>query len=398
MMIGDRIRQARLAVGATLDEVAELLAAQSTPITKAGLSKYEKNKSVPPQTFLVQLAKVLKVKPSFFITEPEFTASWHAFRKQTRFPKRLQEHVRAAAEQRIESQLWLMTILHPDELPKFPKRISVEELADVELAAEALRKKWSLGQQTIGCLVDVVESFGVVVVPHEGIERGRQFDGLSGTINDKFPVAVISTSVPDDRVRYTLAHELGHLVMDCGDTSEEEEEAFAHRFASAFIVPESVMRRELGSSRRSVALREFAVLKQKHGLSMQNLIRRAYDLEIISQGHYSSLFRQFSSMGWRKSEPVEFVSDESPKRFLQMVLRAVAEGIINEKKAEQMLPGSTKTIQPTEFSLTASEIRRLSPKQRTEILQEAASKAYDDYCSDSALLDFEAMSEDDLCA
>ena len=83
-MIGDRIKQARLAKGATLEEVAQLLTDRDAPITKAGLSKYEKNKSIPSQTFMIQLANVLSVKPSFFVAEPEFVAIWHAFRKQSK--------------------------------------------------------------------------------------------------------------------------------------------------------------------------------------------------------------------------------------------------------------------------------------------------------------------------
>ena len=69
-MISDRMRQARLALGATLEQIAEDLTAAGVPITKAGLSKYEKGKSTPNQTFLIALAKRLNVKPSFFVTEP----------------------------------------------------------------------------------------------------------------------------------------------------------------------------------------------------------------------------------------------------------------------------------------------------------------------------------------
>ena len=108
--------------------------------------------------------------------------------------------------------------------------------------------------------------------------------------------------------------------MDTSSVDDKQEEAFARRFATALIVPAEVMKKELGENRRKVALREFAVLKQKYGLSMQGLIRRAADLGIISQAHYTSLCRQFSANGWRKKEPVDFESGEKPRRLLQMVL------------------------------------------------------------------------------
>ena len=44
-MIGDRIRQARLAAGMTQEEVVEHLARAGHQITKAALSKYEKEES-----------------------------------------------------------------------------------------------------------------------------------------------------------------------------------------------------------------------------------------------------------------------------------------------------------------------------------------------------------------
>ena len=73
----------------------------------------------------------------------------------------------------------------------------------------------------------------------------------------------------------SLAHELGHLVMDCRGVKSKEEEKLAHRFAAAFIVPAAVARRELGPRRRSLNLAELALLKGKHGLSMQGWARRA---------------------------------------------------------------------------------------------------------------------------
>ena len=395
-MISERIRQARLALGATLEEIASKLTESGTSITKAGLSKYENGKSVPGQTFMIALAKQLNVKPSYFITERTYEMNWHAFRKQARLPSKFQLHVKASAERKVEAQLWLMSILHPDEEPCFPKPTLVSNYAQVEESAERLRETWRLQNQTIGCLVELAESHGVIVVAHTGLERDRQFDGLSGIVNRRFPVAVISTSVPDDRIRYTLAHELGHLVMDCGDATEKEEEDFAHRFASAFIVPEAVMKKELGNKRRNVALREFAVLKQKHGLSMQCLVRRARDLDIVSQAHYTSLFRQFSSLGWRKKEPVDFNSGETPKRLLQMILRSLAEGIISEQRAEQLLPDCTKQDPTRNQTLKANELRQMSRDQRTDILKAAALEAQGDYVSRGELMDFEAFSEDDL--
>ena len=46
-MIGERIRQARLLAGLTQETVAHRLTEKGHPATKAVISKYENNKSVP---------------------------------------------------------------------------------------------------------------------------------------------------------------------------------------------------------------------------------------------------------------------------------------------------------------------------------------------------------------
>ncbi len=117
---------------------------------------------------------------------------------------------------------------------------------------------------------------------------------------------------PDDRRRYNLAHELGHLLMRCEDVSSKEEEKLANRFASALLVPASVAKHELGKKRKRIDLNELAILKLKYGFSMQGWVRRAFDLEIIDAGQYKTLCVMFSRNHWKKIEPTKFVGNEAP--------------------------------------------------------------------------------------
>lgn len=395
-MIGHRLRQARLAAGLTLEAVAQKMHDEGQPITRAGLSKYEQGKSTPRQTVLFTLGKVLNVRSTYFVTEPTAVIEWVAFRKQSRLSKGRQSHVRASATQIVESHLWLEATLFPNERPAFPKRQSVANVEDVENAAERLRQKWEVGQGPIDSLTKLIEDRGGVVVSFD--EFGTEFDGLSGWANKTVPVVVVNGTVPDDRLRYNLGHELGHLFMDCGEVDEKDEEKLAHRFASALLIPPAVMRRELGAKRRRIAIREFGILKRKHGLSMQSLIRRAFDLEIIEASHYRKLCTDISSFGWRKQEPVKFVGDEKPSRLIQMTLRALSEGVISQDRAEQVCPaiadepslrgGIAEPLSPT-------RLRRLPREQRDRILREAAKKAEEEYRQNRKLTDFEAFSEED---
>jgi Zn-dependent peptidase ImmA (M78 family)/transcriptional regulator with XRE-family HTH domain len=399
-MIGDRMRQARLAAGLTLDEVAQHMESLGHPITKAGLSKYERNKSTPAQAFLVAVGKVLKVKASFFLGQPSVSIEWLAFRKHAKMARSSQEQVKAFAVQVVEAHVWLQRTLYPNERAVFPKAERVHSAVDAERAAQRLRTEWRLGEAPIDRLTRAAEDHGGIVVAHSGIQTEREFDGLAGWADQTVPITVVAADVPDDRVRYTLAHELGHLLMDCAEVDPKEEERMAHRFASALIIPATAIRRELGSRRRRVAMQEFAILKRKYGLSMQSLVRRAFDLEIIEAPQYKTLCAQFGQFGWKKKEPVEYLGEEKPARLLQMTLRALTERIITGERAEQICPGCT-TGTPVEAGkreepMSPSALRKLPRDQRDAILAAAARKAEHEYVHIPELTDFEAFGEEDL--
>lgn len=397
-MIGDRIRQARLAAGMTQDEVVAQLAGAGRPITKAALSKYEKRKSEPRQALLVLLGRVLRVKPNYFFSEPALTVKWLAFRKQTKLSKGRQERIKAYVEEVVERQAWLQETLYSGQHASFPKPVKVQVPEDAEEVSQTLRKAWRLGDAPIDSLVEMVEDKGGFVVEHP--EAGIQFDGLSGRAGGR-PVVVVNTGTTVDRCRYNVAHELGHILTNCPQLSEKNQEAIAHRFAAALLVPARVARRELGDKRRHLSFAELGVLKQKYGLSMQAWIRRAKDLEIISDSVYKSLCIDFSSRGWRQKEPFDYHGHEKPKRLVQMAVRAVAEGIISPDEANRICAGcgtdALAVVREMEDSaLSPTKLSRLPREQRLQALAEAAAQAEKEYRTNPELTDYDAFGEDDL--
>jgi Zn-dependent peptidase ImmA (M78 family) len=114
-------------------------------------------------------------------------------------------------------------------------------------------------------------------------------------------------------------------------------EKAAHRFAAAFLVPEAAARFELRGRRVDLSLYELHLLKHKYGLSMQAWIYRARDLGIISLAKAKVLFMTFGSKGWRKQEPGDVITPEIPRRFERLVMGALADGLISESRAEELL-------------------------------------------------------------
>jgi Zn-dependent peptidase ImmA (M78 family)/transcriptional regulator with XRE-family HTH domain len=396
-VIGDRIRQARLAVGLTQDQVVERLAKAGHPITKAALSKYEKKKSEPKQTLLVLLGRVLGVKPSYFISEPTLAIEWLAYRKQTKLSKSKQEQIKAYAEVVVEHQAWLQATFYPKQSASFPKPINGRSAEDAERASQRLRKSWGLGDAPIDSLVEMVEDKGGFVVQYR--ESGVEFDGLSGRVSGR-PVIVVNPGTHLDRCRYNVAHELGHVLTSCPDVSEKEQEFVAHRFAASLLVPASVAFQELGEKRRHVDFGELGVLKKKYGLSMQAWVRRAKDLEIISESIYKSLCIEFSSRGWRQHEPIDYQGHEEPKKLIQMTRRAVAEGIISPDEANRICEGCGNdpitAVHQVENSISPTALLRLPRGERLQRLAAAAAQAEKEYRGNPGLTDFNAFGENDL--
>ncbi len=395
-MIGDRIRQARIASGMTQDEVVEALAAEGVSLTKAGLSKYERGGSTPKPSVMRAIGRVLGVDASYFLEEPAIQVRWLAFRKASRLGKAKQERVKALAESHLEVVLSLRHALEPatDEAP-LPPRTPVREPEEAERASRLLREHWRLGDQPIESVTAAIEDGGGVVV--EAGSEDDLFDGLSGWANETVPVVVVSSAVSDDRRRFSLAHELGHLFMDVPKVDRKTEEKLAHRFAAAFLVTAATARRELGTKRRHLDVLELAMLKRKHGLSMQAWIFRAADLGIIEQSHARTLFAEMSARGWRREEPGDFQGHERPQKLRQLTIRALAEGLLTQLQAERICPGVTRNIdeQVPVGPLDARSVLRMPKEERDRLMEQAAALVADEYEDGGGLSGLESLSEED---
>ena len=343
-MIGARIRQARLKADLTLDALRDTLQEQGYSITKAALSKYERDQSRVPATLLFKMARVLDVGMDYFLDQrAEVPIAFERFRKKARFGVRKQDQLKASVRDQVELYLELQDLVgEPVESPwsDFPRR-PVATPWEAEEAAQALRKEWKLGEAPLESVCQLLEDKGFIVLGQGG--AGDGFDGLSGVVGEppRWGLVIYDPAKPKDRLRLSLAHELGHLMMDHPDDVEDKErEGLAYRFAGSFLVPPGVARRELGSRRNFLELEELAILKQKYGLSMLAWIRRAHDLGIIADNQYRTWCQVFAMRQWRFQEPAGYENPvERPTRRLRMTLRALGEGRITPKQADRLCPG-----------------------------------------------------------
>lgn len=397
-MIGQRIRQARLAGRLSLDDVVERLRGLGQSISKQCLSNYERDKRTPLASTLILLGMALSVKPSYFMAEPQVSIAWAGYRCQSHLGKRQREEIEAYAQSVAERQMFLQTTLFPNDLARLPERRKVSSGEQAEEAAEDLRACWQLGNDPIDSLTQTIENNGGIVAMYPMGDIG--FDGLSGYVNDGFPLIVVNKDVADDRLRFDLGHELGHLIMDSAGLEPKEEERLAHRFAGALLAGKDAVFQELGERRQTIRLDELALVKRKYGLSMQALLFRVRDLGIIGNHTFQAAFKEFSLRGWRKEEPVGFNGNEEPTRLEQLTLRALAEGVIMPWEAEELCPGCTQGMEEEGDDLgrvnLPSEFLKLPRSERSRLMEEASKMAEKAYREDPELTDFEAFGEKDL--
>lgn len=166
------------------------------------------------------------------------------------------------------------------------------------------------------------------------LEGPEGFDGFSCWANGLIPVIAFNANTTGDRQRFSLAHELGHLVLD--PVAEIDIEKTAHRFAGAFLVPAQTVYAELGRKRSNLGFAELLMLKREYGMSIQAWIMRVFDLSIIDERTYSALYRKLSVRGWRKEEP-NGVCKETPQRLRLLVYQALAENLITPSYAATLL-------------------------------------------------------------
>ena len=380
-MVGKRLKRFRLARGMSLDD---LEAAIDGLVSKQALSKYERGKMQAKASTLNRIAIALGIKSAQLWGEPSCRVEWVAYRKHARLGKKEQERLQSFVAEVLEKRVLLLERMGERKILELPiQNFSVHKLKDAEQAAFALRQRWNLGIDPVANLVGVLEDHFIHIIE---VDASEAFDGISAVVrdNDKNVLAAaIATrrGIPGDRHRLNIAYELGHLTLNLEEDEEGVDvEKAAFRFGAAFLVPAEELRREVGEKRNCIQSEELQYLKWRYGMSIQAILFRLKDLQIITAAHYKQWCMEVNKLGWKKREPIE-IPPEKPKWFHQQVFRALSEGLIEEGEAEQLLNDALET------SLSRSLIEHraffeLPTDLRRSLLREQAKQMADYYQHD----------------
>jgi Zn-dependent peptidase ImmA (M78 family)/DNA-binding XRE family transcriptional regulator len=345
-MIGRKLKVARSAAGLSLRALSDAI---GNRVSAQAIGKYERDEDMPGSGVLLVLAEALDVSIDYLLSADELALEGVDFRKKAVASAREEAKLEARTLHLLERYLELEDLLNLRSVDWEQPRSAphpVADIRDAEDAARSVREDWGLGNDPIPKFAELLEERGIKVLSVDLDD----IDGLAAKVRrkdrDAARVIVIKKGSWSERKRFNLAHELGHMVI-APEAGVDEEKA-AHRFAGAFLMPADVIRSEVGAHRSSISIAELVALKERFGVSIQALAYRCKDLGILNQAAVGKLFRVFADRGWRSppyAEPALMEPEvEEPRRFERLCYRALAEGVIGEARAAELLGISVREL------------------------------------------------------
>lgn len=276
--------------------------AEKTQISQGSLSKVEQGLKPVNAALIEQFSQALDCPPTFFFQpEREYGPPMSAhpmYRKRASVGQRVLDKVIAEFNVRISHvRTLLRSVDISPELP-LPSYDPDDYAGGVEEVADAVRRAWYLPWGPVASVIECLERAGCVVVACE-MDHAR-IDAASYRLPGLPPIIFVNRALGGDRLRFTLAHELGHLVMHPTPTPDMEQQADA--FASAFLMPAA----DIGPELEGLTLAKAAAMKPIWKVSIGALIYRASDLGAVRPTQVDYLWKVRAAKGWSTREPQAF--------------------------------------------------------------------------------------------
>lgn len=330
--IGRNLKRIRIIKNLSLKEAGNLLNMSATAV-----AKYEKGEILPDSKKVIDFANAYNVKSiellkNYNIPKMKFTS----FRKKKRLTGQNLELLEDLIQNEVAKHLEIIELNNINEDSIKLKKYLCNNLEDAEIAANDFRNYIKISnKQPISDLINILENLGIIIIQIKNPDnRFDDFDGLAEIV-DNIPVIVLLADIKDGaRQRFTIAHELGHLVLNICD-NELNEEKLCNRFASALLMPKEATINEFGFSREKINFFELMAFKNEFKVSYTAIAYRLKDLKIISEYFYKNL-SIFLNKKIGKNDPNP-IQPETSYHFRKLVYKLEADEIISLSKACELL-------------------------------------------------------------
>lgn len=295
-------RPEMLRVGRLLRAKTQRELADETGIDQALISKYENGRDIPDGD-LSKIAHVLQLPENFFDRQIALHApngaSMMMFRRQQTASIKTQQQVIMEMNRLSDNIRTLLESVDVQGIANMPLYEPKEDThSEIENIADRVRLELRVMPGPVKSMTRLLESVGVAII-HRKLPP--KVDALVDGALTSPRILLLNEGTPGGRQRFNLAHELGHLVMhNTLNFQLDVIENQANRFAAAFLMPERDIKPEL----HNLTMERWIALSAEWRVSVQALVRRAFDLGILSDRQYRFWNEQFSKGGYRTTEPV----------------------------------------------------------------------------------------------
>jgi Zn-dependent peptidase ImmA (M78 family)/transcriptional regulator with XRE-family HTH domain len=282
-------------------------------ISQANVSKLEAGLLAVDAELLGRIARALKYPVRFF-SQPDpvfgYGSSCLYHRKRQSLPVHDLRRITAELNVLRIGVSRLLQGVEVESAHRFPRMDLADFEDSPEYIAQLIRGAWALPSGPVQNLTRAIENAGGIVVRCSF--GTTKLDAISQWVPGMPPLFFVNAEIPTDRFRFSLAHELGHVVMHQIPTNDLETEA--DRFASEILMPA----KEIAPHLSPLSIQKLAQMKPYWKTSMAALAKRAHDLGKISPRHYRTLFTQMGTLGLRIQEPVPLPPEE-PELLMRII-------------------------------------------------------------------------------
>lgn len=325
--IGNNIKRFRLLNNMSLADLGKAIG-----VTSMAIKKYEDGIVIPDSKRLIEIANVFNINVYELIhvyKKPQI--SFSNFRKKSRLTGKKLEVLKSTIEIEIAKYIEVLELanIKTRKLKKYTYNGNIEEIIEKFQKDNCLNPSFPISNMTT-----LLENLGIYIIEIDNEQHiFDDFDGLAESIAGYNFIIILKIN-DGARKRFTLAHELGHLILNIAE--EYNSDDICNSFAGALLLPKQAMIHCFGRKRDKIHFLELESAKNKFLMSYKSIIYRLQQLEIISEYFARTCYIDLNKLFGSKYDPNPIRREET-NYFEVLVYKLEVEGIISESKRKELL-------------------------------------------------------------
>ena len=352
---GQRLRQARLYNGLSINDLANILG-----VTKQAISQYETQNKTPEFEKMRIITEKLNFPSSYFFQEDIYEVN----AKTTYFRALLSANKNIRLQQQIKLKHLAIIYQVLNKYLEFPAlnipQIEYKNELDFEQIALDLRAYWELGEKPIDNISHLLEKNGIIVASYPVNQDNIDAYSQKIKVEDQDRYIIVLSNDKNSAVRsnFDAAHELGHILLHDWNIDLEElpredfkqQEREANYFAAAFLLPKNAFLRDVSLYPKD--LKYYIELKKKWKVSISAMLIRANRLGVITDNQYQYLMKQMAINNWRNPEPLDNILIKQEPILLNKSIEILLQNkIFNAKEFMEELTENKLSMKPEEVEM-----------------------------------------------